>query len=105
MTAPRRRRKASPPPPPLEVSTAALEAFIGASIIDPARASAAMKRATAAAEAFTGQPIPDPCPHALRHGVLLYASQLLILPDNSPAAEPSLIVRAMWRNHVSAPAG
>jgi hypothetical protein len=104
MTAPRRRRKASPPPP-LEVSTAALEAFIGASIIDAACASAAMERATAAAEAFTGQPIPDPCSHALRHGIFLYASKLLMLPDDSPAAEPSLIVRAMWRNHVSAPAG
>jgi|LakMenEpi03Aug12_release.lakeMendotaPanAssembly.Ray.scaffolds.fasta_scaffold223590_5 hypothetical protein len=103
MTTPRRRRKA-PQPPPLEVSAAELEAFIGAGI-DADRAGAALERACAAAEAFIGQPIPDPCPHPIRQGIFLYASQLLLLADDSPAAEPSLIVRAMWRNHVSAAAG
>jgi hypothetical protein len=103
MTASRRRRKA-PQPPPLEVSAAALDAFIGAGI-DADRAGAALEQAIAAAEAFIGQPIPDPCPHPIRQGIFLYASQLLLLPDGSSAAEPSLVSRAFWQAHVSTPAG
>jgi hypothetical protein len=101
---PTTRRRKAPPPPPLDLSPEALEAFIGTTI-DADRARPALERATAAAEAFIGQSIPDPCPHALRQGIFLFASQLLMLPDGSPAAEPSLVTRAMWQAHVSTPAG
>jgi hypothetical protein len=96
--APRRGRKA----PPLKISPQALEAFIGISL-DPDRAASALSRATAAAEAFLGSPLPSPPSHPLRQGIFLFASQLLMLPDDSPAAEPSLITRAMWQAHASAP--
>ena len=98
------RRRKAPPPPSLDLSPEALEAFIGTDI-DPERARAALDRATAAAEAFIGQAILDTCPHTIRQGIFLYASQLLMLPDDSPAAEPSLVTRAMWQAHVSTPAG
>jgi hypothetical protein len=99
-----RRRKAPPPPqPPLDLSLEALEGFIGTTI-DADRARPALERATAAAAAFIGRPITDPCSHPIRQGIFLYASQLLMLPDGSPAAEPSLVTRAMWQAHVSTPA-
>lgn len=103
MTASRRRRKNSQPPP-LDLSIATLEAFIGAPI-DHDRARFALERATAAAEAFIGRAILDTCSHYIRQGIFLYASQLLLLPDGSPAAEPSLVSRAFWQAHVSTPAG
>jgi hypothetical protein len=99
-----RRRKAPPAAPPLDLSLEALEGFIGAPI-DPERGAPALERAIAAAEAFIGQAILDICPHPIRQGIFLYASQLLMLPDDSPAAEPSLVTRAMWQAHVSTPAG
>jgi hypothetical protein len=98
------RRRKAPPPPPLDLSLEALEGFIGTTV-DADRARPALERATAAAEAFIGRPIPDPCPHPIRQGIFLYASQLLMLPDDSLAAEPSLVTRAMWQAHVSTPAG
>jgi hypothetical protein len=101
--APTRRRKA-PPPPPLDISPQALESFIGTDI-EADRALPALATATAAAEAFIGAPIPNPCPHPIRQGIFLFAAQLLLLPPNSPAAEPSLVTRAMWQAHASNPKG
>lgn len=99
------RRRKAPSSPPLDLSIKALEGFIGTTI-DPDRARPALERATAAAESFLGLPIPDPCPHLIRQGIFLFAFQLLMLPDDSPAAaEPPLVARAMWQTHVSTPAG
>jgi hypothetical protein len=100
-TASRRRRK----PPPLQISPAALEDFIGTPL-DHDRAASALDRATAAAEDFLQAPIPSYPSHPLRQGIFLHAAQLLMLPEDSPAAaQPSLLARAMWQAHASAPQG
>lgn len=94
----RKRQPAAAPPQPVSVD--ALAAFIGDEQADPARLQQALALATDAAQASTGKAVGDTAPHAIRHGVFLLASHLLITDQlEEPPAEIDipLVVRAFWR--------
>lgn len=94
------RKRARTAPPTLPVSIDTLAAFIGDEQPNRDRLEQALALATAAAEAFTGQPVGETAPHAIRQGINLLASQLLITDqlEKPPAdADISIVVRAFWR--------
>ena len=84
----------------LPLTVDALAAFIGDDQPDSEQLEQAMALASEAAAAFTGRPIGDTAPHAIRHGIHLLASRLLIttqLEGPIRQADIPLVVRAFWR--------
>lgn len=91
-----------PASPDMPISVDSLAAFMRIDHPDRQRLDTALTLARTAAEQSIGRPIRSAEPHAIRHGIHLLSSHLLLLDTLSEVPPPSeipLVVRGLWRSH------
>jgi hypothetical protein len=87
-----------PQGPDLPLSIDSLAEFMAIQHPDRHRLDSALTLAKAAAQRVIGRPLRDTEPHAIRHGIHLFASSLLLTDSLEAPGAPPLVVRALWKS-------